>query len=216
MTSLVTTPNSSLDSAASRTPPSTSVSWHNAFLEMLPRIQDHASYMFRDLPGDKRDEAIQEVTCNACLAFARLVERGRAEAATWSSLAKYAVAQFRDGRRVGCSLNIKDVSSEYCQQRKGVDVRRLHRWDHQNEEWTEMVVEDRHSTPAELAAFRIDFREFLRSLSRRDRKVALKLARGHATSWIAKKFKISAGRVSQLRRELYEAWHEFQGEPVLA
>jgi hypothetical protein len=38
------------------------------------------------------------------------VEQGRAEAATWSSLAKSAVAQVRDGRRVGGSLNIKDVT----------------------------------------------------------------------------------------------------------
>ena len=146
----------------------------------------------------------------------RLAEQGRADAATPTSLAKYAVAQIRGGRRVGCALNIKDVSSEYCQQRKGVRVRNLHRWDHRSEEWTEMVVEDRHSTPAELAAFRIDFRAFLKSLSRRDRKVALKMARGHATSWIAKKFKISAARVSQLRRELDDAWQEFQGDPAFA
>ena len=146
----------------------------------------------------------------------RLAEQGRADAATPTSLAKYAVAQIRGGRRVATPLNIKDVSSEYCQQRKGVRVRSLQRWDHRSEEWTEMVVEDRHSTPAELAAFRIDFRAFLKSLSRRDRRVALKMARGHATSWIAKKFKISAARVSQLRRELDEAWQEFQGEPAFA
>ena len=216
MSSHASTPNSSSDSTASNTPPTTSACWHENFLQMLPKIQDHASYMFRNLQGDNRDEAIQEVVCNCCVAFARLVERGEVEAATWSSLAKYAVAQVRSGRRVGCSLNIKDASSEYCQQQKGVEVRHLHCWDHRNEEWTEMVVEDRHSTPAELAAFRIDFRAFLKTLSRRDRKVALKLARGHATSWIAKKFKISAARVSQLRRELCEAWHQFQGEPALA
>ena len=79
-----------------------------------------------------------------------------------------------------------------------------------------MVVEDRHSTPAELAAFRIDFRAFLFSLSRRDRRVAIKLAKGHGTKWVAKKFHISQARVSQLRRELCGRWREFVGEPALA
>ena len=183
---------------------------------MLPKIEQHARIVFRDRNREAREEAVQETVCNACVAFARLAEQGRTHVATWSSLTKYALAQVRDGRRVGTRLNIHDVSSQHCQQRKSVEVQSLHRWDDRNEEWTEMVVEDRHSTPADLAAFRIDFRDFLRSLSRRDRKLALKLARGHATRGIAQQFKISAGRVSQLRRELCEAWQQFQGELVLA
>ena len=179
---------------------------------MLPKIQDHARFMFHHLKGDNRDEAIQEVVCHCCLAYARLVEHGRAEAATWSSLAKYAVAQVQDGRRVGNSLNIKDVTSQHCQQRKHVGVRSLHHWDPQNEEWTEMVVEDRHSTPADVAAFRMDFRAWLQTLSRRDRRIALKLSEGESTSRVAKLFRLSAGRVSQLRRELWRAWQAFHGE----
>jgi hypothetical protein len=92
---------------------------------MLPKITEHARFHFRHLFSDRREEAVQEVVCNCCLAYARLVEQGRAESATWSSLAKYAVAQLRTGRRVGTSLNIKDISSPYCQQRKQVSVRSL-------------------------------------------------------------------------------------------
>jgi len=186
--------------------------WHSDFLRMLPKIQEHAHFAFRHLSEEQRDEAIQEVVCNCCLAFARLVEQGRQDETTWSPLAKYAVAQVKAGRRVGNSLNIKDVSSQYCQKRKGVTVTRLDRWDDQDQEWTQLAVEDRHATPADLAALRIDFREFLRSLSRRNREIALELAKQHATNWIAEQFAISAGRVSQLRRELWEAWQRFQGE----
>lgn len=149
---------------------------------------------------------------NCWLAYARLFEQDRAQDATWSSLAKFAVAQIRAGRRVGASLNIKDVTSPYCQQRKRACVSSLHQWDDQNQEWTEMVVEDHHATPADVAAFRMDFREFLRSLPRRNRRIALLLARSYGTAWIAEKFKLSAGRISQLRRELYDAWRQFQGE----
>jgi len=204
--------DSSVPGPASAGSPAEATAWHEAFLAMLPKIQDHASYRFRHLKGDRRDEAIHEVVCNCCVAYARLVEQGRAEAATWSSLAKYAVAQVLDGRRVGTSLNVKDVTSAYCQKRKGAEVRNIHRWDEQEQEWHEMVLEDRRANPADLAAFRIDFREFLRSLSRRDRQIAIHLAKQHATSWVAKKFRVSASRISQLRRELYEAWHRFHGE----
>jgi FixJ family two-component response regulator len=79
-----------------------------------------------------------------------------------------------------------------------------------------MVVEDRHSTPADLASFRIDFREFLRSLSRRNRRIALELCKGETTQGVARRFRISMGRVSQLRREFCKAWREFHGVEVLA
>ena len=198
------------DSKRNSSPPA----WHAEFLKMVPKITDHASYSFRHLKGDNRDEMVQEVVTNALKAYVRLVEQGRPEDATWSSLARYAVRQVCDGRQVGTSLNVRDVCSRHCQKRKGVRVRSLSRWDDQDQEWKELIVEDGRSTPADVAAFRIDFREFLRTLSRRNRKVALRLAKGHATSWIARKFKISAGRVSQLRRELHEAWQKFQADPI--
>ena len=89
--------------------------WHPDFLTMLPDIERHARIAFRHVKGDNREEAVQEAVCNACQAFARLVERGREQAATWSSLAKYAVAQVRDGRRIGSPLNVRDVCSTHCQ-----------------------------------------------------------------------------------------------------
>ena len=131
------------------------------FVQMVPKIERHARISFRYLKGDHRDEAVQEVLCNCCAAFARLVEQGRAEAATWSSLARFAVAQVRDGRSVGNTQNVKDVTSRHCQQRKQVEVRSLHEWDDEEEQWREMLVEDKNATPADLAASRIDFPAWL-------------------------------------------------------
>ena len=74
------------------------------------------------------------------------------------------------------------------------------------------MVEDRNSTPAELAASRIDLPAWLETLSRRDRKIALKLAVGETTSRVAGQFRLSEVRFSQLRRELKLAWSAFQGE----
>jgi hypothetical protein len=109
-------------------------------------------------------------------------------------------------------LNVNDVSSRCCQQRKRVRVERLHRYDDQSGEWRETVVED-HQTPVpDQAAFRCDFPEWLNTLPKRDRKIAETLASGERTSRTAKRFKVSPGRISQLRRQLHDAWHQFHGE----
>ena len=67
-----------------------------------------------------------------------------------------------------------------------------------------MLIEDRHATPADLAASRIDFPAWLATLSRRDRRIALRLADGDAAGSVAQQFGISQGRISQLRRELHK------------
>ena len=92
--------------------------WHRELLAMLPKIVAHARVCFRHLKPEARGEAVQEVVCNALKAFVRLVELGKADIAYPSPLARYAVAQVRDGRKVGASLNIKDVLSPYCQRQK--------------------------------------------------------------------------------------------------
>ena len=38
------------------------------------------------------------------------------------------------------------------------------------------------------------------------------LALSHTTGEVAKRFRVSAGRISQLRRDLQRSWEEFQGE----
>ena len=75
-----------------------------------------------------------------------------------------------------------------------------------------MLVEGRSGTPAELAASRIDFADWLERLPKRNRRLATKLAAGESTSDVSRKFRITPGRVSQLRRELAESWRAFHGE----
>ena len=193
---------------------STTPPWHEVFLRMLPIIQQCASIAFRHLKAEAREEAIQDVTANALVAFVRLVELGKADVAFPTVLARYGVSQFRSGRRVGTRLNVRDISSEYCQRRKGVFVQRLDRYYVKDGEWREIVVEDKRATPADIAATRIDFAAWLETLSKRQRKIAETLAMGETTSHTARIFRISAGRVSQIRRQLFDRWQAFQGEPL--
>ena len=191
--------------------------WHAAFEAMIPTIETHARVAFRHLGREACQEMTQEVICNCCQAYARLVERGKTDVAFPTALAKFGVRQAKEGRKVGSKLNVKDISSDYCQQKKHLLLERLDRYDSEEQAWSEILVEDRHAGPAETAIVRLDFSTWLKLLPRRLRKIATFLANGETTSAAARRFGISQGRISQIRRELLSAWRCFQGEePVPA
>jgi hypothetical protein len=179
---------------------------------MLPRIRQHARIAFGHCKPDAREEFVQAVVCNACAAIARLAELGKLDLAYASVLARYGVAQVKDGRITGGHLNCNDVLSGYCQRLKDVVVERLDHYDEDENGWTEVVVEDRTAGPADIARTRIDFDAWLHRLPRRNRRIAEALSVGHTTGDVAKRFDVSAGRVSQLRKELAESWHKFVGD----
>ena len=116
---------------------------------------------------------------------------------------------------LGAKLNIRDVLSPYCQAKKHVVVERLDHFDEEENQWCEAIVEDRTAGPAETARVRLDFAAWLGSLKRRDRRIAASLAAGNRTGEAAKKFKVSEGRISQLRRELAASWRAFVGDDPL-
>ena len=167
---------------------------------------------FRHLKPDAREECVQEVVCNALRAYVRLVQLDKVDLAYPTVLARYGVAQVRDGRKVGGHLNVHDVSSQYAQQQKGFHVERLDQYDRNEDAWLEVFIEDKKSGPADVAVTKIDFTEWLKSLPSRTRRIAKVLATGEKTSIVAEKFDVSAGRISQMRKELAQAWKKFQGE----
>jgi hypothetical protein len=205
---------STIDSNCSCQPSATESDRDAQFLAMLPRIRRRAAYYLRRLPRKDRAEAIEEVVASAFVNYVRLTERGKSDIAYTGPLARYAAYQYLGGRRVGNRMNVSDVTSAYCQRSKGIMVKQLDRFDDPTSEWEQLVVEDKHSTPAEVATTRIDFGAWLESLPVRTRHVAETLATGEATGQVARMFGCSASRISQLRRELYDAWLVFTGEVV--
>ena len=187
--------------------------WHRVFLaNFLPAIVAHAKYAFRHLRGEARQDAIQETIANSLVAFKALVSRGKMSLAYPTVLAKYATAQIKDGRRVGNRLNIHEVLSPYAQRLKNFSVQRLDKYDTETGEWREILIEDRHTTPAEVARVRIDMEDWLKSLPFRDRQVAEYLSLNNRTSDAARKFKVSNGRISQIRADLAKSWKTFTND----
>jgi hypothetical protein len=178
---------------------------------MLPIILRHLRITFRHLRDEAKEESVAEALANACTAYHRLVTQGRAHLGFPTVLARFAAAQVADGRRVGSGQNTRDVLSPHAQKKKQFCVERLDHFDEEENEWMEAVAEDPHTPVFDQVCFRIDFPAWLDCLSRRNRRIAECLALGNPPGTVAKRFRISPGRISQLRREFYDSWQEFCG-----
>ena len=182
------------------------------FMDMLPTIYDQVRFAFRHELPERRQEMITEAIANCWVSFVKLVERGLQDVVYATPLAQFAIRQVLSGRKVGGKLNKNDITSEYAQRMRQITVERLTRYNKRKCMWLEMLVEDRKAGPAETAAARIDFGDWLRTLGGRRRRIAETLAGGETTSVAAAKFQVSLGRISQLRRELQDDWERFHGE----
>ncbi len=184
---------------------------HNGlFLAMLPKITEMARIAFRDLGPEAKQEATSEVVASAYVMFVALVRQGRKTLAYPTVFGTYGIKRVKIGRKAATPMNVRDVSSTHCQLSKGVQLERLDKYDRSTQGWHEILIEDRHAGPADVAAARIDFGEWLRTLPSRHGRIASVLATRETTSAVARQFRISASRVSQLRRELSQSWDKFQ------
>ena len=186
--------------------------WKRRFEELLPSIQRTARFAFRNLPPSESEEAICEVVANAFCAFRRVVELGKIEVAFAGALARFAIAQYRSGRRVGTSLSKGDVLASAERGHGRRIVASLSHCD-ADRDWCETIADDRHWSIPDQAAFRVDFPTWLRSLPRRDRRLVKFLGVGNRTCDAAEKFGLTAGRISQLRTEWKSAWEAFHALP---
>jgi hypothetical protein len=199
------------------------------FLAILPRIEMHAQIQFRYLkcPG-RRADAIAEVIALAWKWFLRLVEQGKEIDEFVSVLADFAVRHVRAGRRLCGQEPIQEILSQRAQQRHGIRVEALpcctrrsradlysdpHGQDHLDA-FEERLRDNTRSPVPDQAAFRIDYPAWLLRLGQRQREIAQDLAQDCGTGELAHRHKLSAGRISQMRRELHLDWQRFHGETL--
>jgi len=202
----------------------------DSFLTLLPRIETHARVVFRGLAVVDREEAIAEAVAAAYVAYRRLRERGIDPVQEFPSMmASYAVLQVKDGRHVGSKASSKDVLSPKAQRKHGfkvqplpISTRRAHEEVHSTlsgqrdmDVFEERLHDNRRTPVPEQAAFRIDWPEFMRSLTDRDRRLAKFLSLGNSAKQAAEKFHVSQGRVTQLRQGWCREWRARQGEERL-
>jgi hypothetical protein len=200
---------------------------HAAFLSILPRIELHACVYFRGIRCPQRkDDAVAETVAISWRWFVRLVERGRDPLTFPMALASYAARSVRCGRRLCGQAKGKDMMSPLAQQRQGFGVEPLphsaasrHEERYSNvhgqrrQDALEERLRDNTQTPVpEQVAFRIDFPDWLVTLTPRERRMVCEMANGERTLDLSKRFELSPARISQLRRELHNDWRRFCDE----
>jgi len=186
--------------------------WQSRFVAMLPVIQQKLRLAFCRLDPEAREDAIAEGVVHTLLAYLRLHEQGRAEVATPSSLAWYSSREVKRGRPAAGRMNSKEPLSRYAQISNDIEVERL------PNNWIDAMVEDKRAPVVDQVAAKMDVGAWFATLTRRMKAIAKDLAFGCSTSEVAKKYGVTPGRISQMRRTLEESWAAFQGEatPTMA
>jgi hypothetical protein len=198
------------------------------FLVLLPRIELHARIYFRFMKPHHKEEAVAETVALAWQWFIRLTERGKDATQFVSALASHAARAVLSGRRLCGQLPARDVLSEVAQRRHGFSVQALPQTTrHPFEEVYSSVHGQRHidamdemlkdntiTPPPDQVVFRLDFRDWRRTRTYRDRRILDDLMVGERTSAVARKYGLSPSRVSQLRREFRDDWEAFGATPA--
>jgi hypothetical protein len=199
---------------------------HDAFLSILPRIELHGQVYFRGLKcPHRKEDFIADMVALAWKWFVRLVEKGKDPMDFPSALATFAAKAVKAGRRVTGQERSKDVMSPVAKRKHGVKVEplpsstRRHFDDFYGtihgqqllDAYEERLRDNTMTPPPDAAAFRIDFPDWLKTRTDRDRRIIEDMARDERTLDLSKKHGISPGRVSQLRREFKEDWDRFCG-----
>jgi hypothetical protein len=179
--------------------------WQANFLNILPAVRKHACVCFRRLDYHARQEAVAATIARALVDYGDLAAKQRLAYAYPNTLADFAVRRVRAGRTAGAPQNPYDLLSRIQSQKiQSLDTQK-------SGTWRELVLQDRRVSPADQAAFNLDFQNWLSRWPKFHRRMIGTLAAGHRTSEVARRFKVTAGRVSQLRRQYQRSWEAFQG-----
>ena len=180
------------------------------FVCLLPEVERYAQYVFRRCRHADREEFVSEMTARVWLSFVRLSARGKDPKRVFRPLLRFCALAVKDGRRVGGCRNLRELC--HRARRDGLRICSLEDWDDESRSpWKAILAETKAFSPAETAAARVDIEAWLRSQSTRNRSIAKLLAVGERTSAVARRFRLSCARISQLRNELRERWEQFQG-----
>ena len=186
------------------------------FTATLNAVEDAARYAFRRRRRQEREEALAEARAAAWSAWHGLIRRGKDPVEVGvTGIANNAVRNVRQGRRIGnrtCGRGAMDVQHPRVRRALGLRVVAFEELaGPPRGSWRQWLACDNRVSPADEAAFRIDFAAWLGGLPERKRLVAELLAGGHEPGLVARIVGLSPARISQLRTELAGSWEKFQG-----
>src|SRR4051812_29466693 len=194
---------------------------HQQFEAALPAVTDAARYAFRRRRPQDRDEAVADARAAAWSAWHGLIARGKDPVEVGvHGIAANAIRYVRNGRRVGHrggGRGSMDVYHPRAQAVRGFQLVGIDTIEEPNtldssESWRQWVAGDNRVSPADEAAFRLDFAAWLANLPTRKRQMAGLLVEGHETGVVARRLGVTPGAVSQSRAWLEASWRAYQAE----
>jgi len=182
------------------------------FEVLLPKVQPHFEYFARKvlrLKADNFDEVVQDLTAIAFDIYRSLVRRGKE--VFYTPIMKFAIKRYRDGRHfMGSSTT--DLFAERTRMLKRSDLCSLTLFEVREGSLHFMV--DKNMNVSRTVQFKIDFFEsWLQQQTPRDQQIIKDLAMGETTGEVAKKYKVSAGLISQYRKRYATSWDAFINPP---
>src|SRR5258707_10571295 len=98
----------------------------SAFLDLLPKIHQHANIYFRDIVcSSTKADRVADTVALAWLWFLRLTERGKDVFAFSTAFCSLAARAVRSGRRIAGQERVRDVLSATAQRRHGIKIEPL-------------------------------------------------------------------------------------------
>jgi hypothetical protein len=197
-----------------------------AFLALVPKIEMrvHMAFAYLNCANERADK-VAEALALAWKWFVRLHDRGKNAATFPIVFAALVVRAVASGRRIAGGEPTDDVMSKIAQRKHGFSVtlfsstarpaHEIQGHPHGQKAFgalDERLADNTRTPVPEQAAFRIDFPAWLGTLSSRERTMAQAMMRDEGTNDLSRAFGVSAGRVSQLRRELRDGWERFCDE----
>jgi hypothetical protein len=223
MTDSLTAEAASPCPALDLTDPETLARVQQEYAEAIPRIEAHAKVHFRGIrdPG-RRGDAIQDTIGIGWKHWLSAIKNGKDPKDFVSSIAEMAVRHVRVGRLVWRQEPAKDVMSPRAQHSKGFAVEQLNvstarpheqfysdpHGQEQMDTLEERLADNTRTPPPEQAAFREQYGMLLEQMGPRNGPIVDDMAAGENTFALADKYKLSPGRVSQLRREAEKTWRK--------
>jgi hypothetical protein len=185
-----------------------------AFLAILPRIEKHAHFHFRDLRcRHRQDDAVAETVALAWKCFLRLTRRGKDASRFPVAFANYAARAAKNGRRLCGQEKTRDALSPLAQQRRGFAVLSLPMANSMAGNLFDDALADNTQTPVpDQVGFRLDFPAWRLQRCERDRRLIDDLMVGERTLEVARRYGLSPARISQLRRAFHHDWLSFCDE----
>ena len=199
---------------------------HARFLAILPRVELHGRIYFRHLRPHQKADAIQEMRALAWKWFLGLHQQGRDPADFLKAFTTLLARAVNSGRRLAGMAKAKDVMNPATQRRHGFTVEPLPsssaaghehlyaevRGQRLHDAYEERLRDNTITPVPDQVQFRIDWPAWLARLTGRERRIIEAMARNARTLDLSRRFELSPGRISQLRREFHDGWRRFCGE----